>query len=364
MAGLLYREDIDQVRARLTKWWNGGDIGRPAMQVFVPLAVPREGIPEMPKPDGVTAPWYTVKSFDYRVNWMQRQHLSVCYMGDAVPQSSPDLAPNCLALYLGCKGEEGDGTVWCEPFIHDLERDDFVSDENNFYWQFTLRLLREIVRLGKGKFLAHFPDLIEGLDTLAGMRDSQSLLMDMIDSPDWVHRQLDRITDLYFKYYDVLYEMGKDETGGSIFWAWGPGRTAKLQCDFSAMIGPEMYGEFMVPVLQKMCDRLDCVIYHWDGPGAIPHHDHILGLGNLKVLQWTPGSGTDPEYDRRWWPLYHKTIEHGKRVLIGVSGSEDEVTQRLLAMKRDFGPKFKSFMFNTWMPSEKAAKNLLATISD
>ena len=36
MAGLLYREDMDEVRARLKTWWEGGDIGRPAMSLTVP----------------------------------------------------------------------------------------------------------------------------------------------------------------------------------------------------------------------------------------------------------------------------------------------------------------------------------------
>ena len=40
MSGLMYREDMDEVRARLTTWWNGGDIGRPAMQVYAPRSKP------------------------------------------------------------------------------------------------------------------------------------------------------------------------------------------------------------------------------------------------------------------------------------------------------------------------------------
>ena len=42
MAGLLYREDMDGVRERLTVWWNGGDIGRPAVHITAPRAEPAE----------------------------------------------------------------------------------------------------------------------------------------------------------------------------------------------------------------------------------------------------------------------------------------------------------------------------------
>ena len=33
MAGLLYREDVDEARKRMAAWLAGGDIGRPAMHV-------------------------------------------------------------------------------------------------------------------------------------------------------------------------------------------------------------------------------------------------------------------------------------------------------------------------------------------
>ena len=48
----------------------------------------------------------------------------------------------------------------------------------------------------------------------------------------------------------------RDEVGGSCYWVWAPGRTAKFQCDFSAMISPAMFNEFMLPVLGEMCERV------------------------------------------------------------------------------------------------------------
>ena len=42
LAGLRYREDMDQVRQRLTTWWNGGDIGRPVMQITALRSAPLE----------------------------------------------------------------------------------------------------------------------------------------------------------------------------------------------------------------------------------------------------------------------------------------------------------------------------------
>src|ERR1035437_6326641 len=118
MSSLLYREDMDDVRRRLTTWWNGGDIGRPVMCVTAPRAGPLPTEPALAAPPG----WkthYSTSNYEYRVNLAARACADTYFLGDAVPTTSPDLAPNCLALFLGCTGRETEGTVWCESFIHD-----------------------------------------------------------------------------------------------------------------------------------------------------------------------------------------------------------------------------------------------------
>ena len=358
MSGLQYCPHVDEVRARLTTWWNGGDIGRPAIMLSAPRAEPWEVVPEMPQPKGwVTG--YSTSNYPYRVNCSARACTKTQYFGEAVPAVAPDLAPNCLALYLGCHGVEMPGTVWCEHCMESPEEARFDYREDNFYWQFCLRLGREQVRLGRGKFMVAFPDLIEGLDTLAAMRGTMPLLTDLIERPDWVQACLRQITDRYFRYYDVLYDLIRDEVGGSMFWCWAPGRMAKFQCDFSAMISPEMFGQYMVPVLREMTERVSYCMYHWDGPGAIPHHDHLLSLPRLKMIQWTPGAGNEHPWERKWWPLFHKTFEHGKKIYIWVDSLDT-----LLTLKREFGPQFKGFLFSLGVKSAADAERVLAKVSE
>ncbi len=352
MAGLLCRDDMDDVRARLTTWWHGGDIGRPVMLLTAPRDEPLETVEAIPRPDGWVTD-YAARNFDLRVNISARACARSHLLGEAVPAVAPDLGPDCLALYLGCTGIEMPGTVWFKPFIDDPDSDGFGYDRDNSYWDFTLRLTRAQLEAGRGRFLLQFPDLIEGLDTLAAMRGTENLLIDLVERPEWVHDCMRRITDLYFRYYDVLYDMMHDEVGGSIFWVWGPGRTAKMQCDFSAMISPAMFGDFMVPVLAEMCERIGYCMYHWDGPDAVCHHDHLLSIPGLQVLQWTPGSGVEPPEHPRWWPMYHKTIEAGKCIFTHPSPAG------IGAMKREFGEKLKRFILTTSAPSLSDAEEIL-----
>jgi 5-methyltetrahydrofolate--homocysteine methyltransferase len=360
MTALLYRPDIDAARDRLTTWWNGGDIGRPVLLLTAPRAEPVENVPVLPEPEGWTT-HYSVSDFDYRVNLAARACVHTHYLGEAMPQVAPDLGPNCLALYLGCHGVDGDGTVWFEPFIADPETTRLAFDPDNFYWQFTLRLGRAFKHLAQNKFLLSFPDLIEGLDTLAAMRGTQQTLIDLLERPGWVETSLQQITDLYFRYYDVLYDLIADERGGSHYWAWAPGRLSKFQCDFSAMISPAMFDAYMMPALREMTARVDYCIYHWDGPGAIPHHDALLSLPDLDVLQWTPGAGTNRTTDPRWWPLYHKTIEAGKKVMIGVDSVASP--DQLLLMRREFGPNFAQFLITMRAESVEQAQEITQLVT-
>jgi 5-methyltetrahydrofolate--homocysteine methyltransferase len=360
MSSLLYREDMDPVRTRLTAWWNGEDLGRPMMQITAPREAPLERVEVMPEPPG----WlthYSTRDFAYRVNLSARTCVNTHYLAEAVPFECPDLAPNCLALYLGCVGEETEGTVWCQPCMARPEDARFVFDPANFYWNFTLRLGREQLRIGKNKFLIQIPDLIEGLDTLAAMRGTSELLHDLIERPDWVHSCLRQITDRYFHYYDILYDMFRDEVGGSIFWAWAPGRMVKLQCDFSAMIGPAMFEEFMGLVLAEMSERTSYSVYHLDGPGAISHLDTLLSLPKLDMIQWTPGAGVPPPENPRWWPLYHRILDNGKKVFI--LDLECRSSEPLKAMRREFGPGLNRFLIRKSVGSVREADELLRAIS-
>lgn len=358
MGGLRYREDMDEVRERLTAWWNGGDIGRPAMLLTAPREEPVEHVEALPEPEGWVT-HYSTTDFDYRVNLSARACVGTHYLAEAVPTVAPDLAPNCLALFLGCRGIEMSDTCWCRPCIDSPETARFDYGPDNFYWDFCHRLGREQLRIGRGKCLIQFPDLIEGLDTLAAMRGTDKLLIDLIERPDWVHAALRQITDRYFRYYDVLYGLFHDEVGGSIYWAWAPGRMAKFQCDFSAMISPAMFGEFMVPVLNEMCERVSYCMYHWDGPGALPHHDHLLSIPRLAMIQWTAGAAAAPPADPVWWPYYHKTFEAGKKVFIGIGSIE-----QLKALKREFGAHFKQFLLALGAKSLEQADEILAIASD
>jgi 5-methyltetrahydrofolate--homocysteine methyltransferase len=72
-----------------------------------------------------------------------------------------------------------------------------------------------------------------------------------------------------------------------------------LQSDFSYMISPDMFKEFVLPDLKACCDHLDYAFYHLDGVGELPHLGHLLSIPNLHGIQWVSGAGKPEAAD---WP--------------------------------------------------------------
>ena len=367
---LLYRPEWEEARQRLTRWWKGEDIGRAVLQITAPRSEPAEPIEEVAAPPDCVCPTYTTADVAFRVNQAQRQAAGTHYLGEAIMGVAPgDIGPNCLAAFLGCRVREmprspGDphagSTAWFEPCLAEAVSAAFGYARDNFYWRFCRQSYERALNVSRGRFLLQFPDLIEGLDTLAAMRGSQRLLVDLIDRPQWVYDCLDQITQLYFRYYDMLHDLIRDEVGGSVFWCWAPGRLVKLQCDFSAMISRSTFRDFMLPVLKKMTERLSYSLYHWDGPGALHHLEALLSLPDLDMIQWTPGAGQEPPEHRRWWPVYHQIVGAGKRVMIGVGGATAAQTKKvLLALKREFGPYTQSFMMNLYVQTPAQGQECL-----
>ena len=179
--------------------------------------------------------------------------------------------------------------------------------------------------------------------------------MALVDYPDKVHEFQRAILPLYIEHHRRLYEIIKDEVGGSCFSAfhiYGKGRIAKLQCDFSAMISPQMFEEFVSPYLAEQCRQLDYTVYHWDGPCALQHEGPLLAIKELQAIQWTPGAGNPGIGDPVWWPMYHRVRAAGKSLmLLGVTADEAK------ALVEEFGPEGLDILVN--VKSEEEADDLV-----
>jgi 5-methyltetrahydrofolate--homocysteine methyltransferase len=361
---MLYKEDWTECSRNFAAWWEGRQPGRPVVAFVAPRDEP---LPAPPAPPPATTPEEHHMDVDRCIAGFEDMASKLRFFGEAFPNINYNYGPGSLALYLG--GEPGISwnTVWFEPLpgmLSDPESMPLpVFDPDNPWWKRHYEGIAKTAEAAKGKYLATVPDLVENLDILAALRDPQHILFDLYDRPQWVHQWLDRIESLYFDYFDPMYELVKDDSGGNAFTAfqvWAPGKMAKVQCDFSAMIGADMFAEFVVPTLEKQCDKLDYAVFHLDGKECRQHVQHLVKIGSLDAIQWTPGAGEPGLGDPCWYDLYHEIRDGGKSLLL-VAGQLSEPEAKAVA--KEIGTEGVYFRLAN-QPSEAAGEDLMKRVQD
>ncbi|HHY86886.1 MAG TPA: hypothetical protein GYA07_15325 [Verrucomicrobia bacterium] len=316
----MWKANWEETKQRFVRWWNreglvvgmwgAPETGRPVHEVAEPPAVP--ATIEERYCDAA----YRAAENHYRLS-------RSVFPLDVLPMANTDLGPGSLALFLGSRPDFAEDTVWFHPCMeHEAEPEKLPPlrfDPGNPWWKRTEEIVRRCAELARGKYLVGCPDLIENVDVLSSLRGAQTLCLDMIERPGWVEQKVREINQVWFEAYQRIYDIIRLEDGGAAFGAfflWGPGKTAKLQCDSSAMFSPAMFKRFVVPALTEQCDWLDYSLYHLDGTQAMKHLDALLAIESLDAIEWTPQAGIETGGNRRWYDLYRRILGAGKSVQV------------------------------------------------
>ena len=237
------------------------------------------------------------------------------FKADILPVANTHLGPGSLAAILGAQLEAGEDTIWIKPSGNFNE--EIVFNEDNPWWQLHLDLVRACKKLSQGRYYVGCPDLIEGLDTMASLKGTEGVLMDMLLQPETLEQQLQQINNIYFQVFDRIYEIIRegDEMAFCYFSIWGPGKVSKLQSDISVMISEEDFRRFVQPFIREQAQKIDYTLYHLDGVDAIRHLDAILEIEELNAIQWTPGVGQPQGGDPKWFDLYRKILAKKKSIM-------------------------------------------------
>lgn len=311
------------------------------------VAVRDDAVWSAPQPSSVEAMYLDA---DYLLSQMRDNLRNGIYLADAYASLSANIGPGSLALYLGTEPKFAKDTVWYVPSIPDLEnRRKLAYDPDNYWWKLHLELIRRLKAEAGKDFLVDIPDLIENIDIYAAMRGPQDALFDLMDDPDKVEQAISEIDDVYFRYYDKMLEIVRDEQGVASYTAFqilGRGRVAKIQCDFSAMISPAQFRRFVLPSLKKQAKRLDHSVYHLDGPDAIRHIPALMEIEDLDALQWTCGAGHPDGVCPQWYPIYDQVSEAGKGLWIPIyDGKIDDWIRGAESLMNRYGTKSLYFHF-------------------
>jgi hypothetical protein len=173
-------------------------------------------------------------------------------------------------------------------------------------------------------------DLGGSLDIVSTFLPGKELLFALYDYPESIKRLGWDAHRMWWRYFDEFNSILQPKNPGYTAWTaiFSEDPYYMLQCDFSYMIGPKMFDEFVKPELAETCRKLTNPFYHLDGPGQLPHLDSLLEIPELKGVQWVPGSGAP---DWIYWPeVYRKIRKAGKLVqLFGNINTLDTIVEQV-----------------------------------
>jgi len=240
------------------------------------------------------------------------------HFGEAFPHVNLNMGPGSMACYLGSRPVYARDTVWYEPICKEslAELGELKFDSHNPWWVEHLNEMRALADGLKGtECRPVIPDILENIDILSNLRGPQPLCYDLMDEPELVKKYIAQVDDLYMQYYNGMYDICKNETGGvayTSFFICAPDKCAKIQCDFSALMSPAMFDDMVIPSLIRQTEEIPYTLYHLDGPDAIRHLKSILKIPRLGALQWVPGDGREDAAHPKWDFIHDAVKEAGK----------------------------------------------------
>lgn len=352
---MIFKDDWEMSKERFDAYWEGEILDRCCIAVTAPRKAPIDSKIELQTARDLAWKW---TDSEFRVNEMISNAAKTFYGGEAFPNFFINLGPGVMAAFVGSMYKLAESTVWfdSDPIIKDWDNKPEIKYRlDTEMWKIFQNIMDKALEKAEGRYMVGVTDMGGNLDIAASFRGTETLLYDLIDYPEEVKALVYEIDSIWIKYYEKIQSLVNRHMEGSSNWMglWCRQNWYPLQCDFSAMISPSQFAEFVKPSLAREAEFLNKSIYHWDGPGELPHLDHLLDIDNLTGIQWTPGAGNQPVCDEMWYHLYKKIQQKGKNLVL--LGARPENIEKLLD---NLSPK--GLYISTSCSSEDEARELIS----
>jgi hypothetical protein len=308
------------VKENYRKWWNH-ELDRPLIQAVGWGRDPGRSRPNLPD-HGFTAFYDFSISAEQIVDLWDYNLSCQKYMGDSFPTVWPNFGPGIIAAFLGATLEKGSGTCWFLPQKdEDPKTLKFQYDPDNIWLNRIKSIYKACMERWEGMVQVGMSDLGGNLDIVSTFLPSVKLLFALYDYPEEIKKLNWDAHEMWWRYFNEFNSILQPKNPGYTAWTaiFSEEPYYMLQCDFSYMIGPKMFDEFVKPELAETCKKLTNPFYHLDGPGQLPHLDSLLMIPELKGVQWIPGSGSP---DWRYWPEVYKKIHKAGKLIQLFGGVE------------------------------------------
>ena len=249
------------------------------------------------------------------------------WLGDSIPNFWASLGTHEIASFCGYETEwaaDGLDMNWCKHA--DRNWDEILPirlDKTGFWWKRTVEVYEKTKQILQGRLIPYSMDFHTNLDLLLSIRGDAELCIDSLDCPDMVDKGIEDACEVFKDLWELFKAVSGCEEYGYFCSLYSEKPTTSLACDFSALIGPELFHRWGVAALTYESELVgDRTVYHWDGPDAIKHCDDLLAIKNIHTLSYVPSPYT---YHTEFIELYQKCQAAGKGIYF--AGSPEEIKQ-------------------------------------
>ncbi len=352
-----YKPDWEEAQARYLAWWAGEVTDRCLLAVTAPRDRLADGRPltSLQLPDRPVTAYQRWTDLDYAAACNDYTMQSTFYGGEAFPVWTLGYPGHTsIPTFLGCRIDLDFETGWWHPIIQGEGLEEVLQchvHRDEFWWQFTLKALERAVRESAGRCIPSIGAFGGCGDTLAALRGTDRLLIDVIERPEEVMAAETYLMEMWCEVYEAFYQIVQTVSGGSTCWfnLWSPGKFYAAHNDFAYMISPKMFRKLFLPIIERQTRFLDHTVYHVDGEGNFLHVEALCELPRLQAIQILPGAGKPSPL--HYMPVVKKVQAAGKNLWIELP--PEEVQPALAALSA------RGLFISTRCDTEEQARDLL-----
>ncbi len=195
-----------------------------------------------------------------------------------------------LEAIMGCPIRASRNSCWAEACVPDWERWHWEQPTLDNPWaQKLLELMDALVQFSDGRFPVSQTLMRGPLDMLAAMRGAAQVTIDLIDEPDLVCRAAQLCAEVWEEVAEAQLNLIPECDAGYFagehgLRTWAPDKPVWLQEDAMALLSPQLYREYILPIDRKIAAHFPCVAFHLHG-SALWAIDELVHVAELDVLE-------------------------------------------------------------------------------
>lgn len=275
---------------------------------------------------------------------------------DTIPSAAPYFGYSEHTAWTGSKVRWQENTSLGDPIISEPNQVDSLDVQEQSESFRRMKASYAYLRSKQdGTFLLAMRGCTSPMELANAVRGDE-IFSDFIEDPEFVHRLLKRILQIYPRYLNVLRSYADEIEGGHVFGitrGWmGPNGMGHFSNDAAMLCGLDVYREFGLPYDQALTSHWDHVIYHVHTQN-MHYLPELTKLSRLRLLQLQQDPGIGSNFE-----ILDRILELTGSAGLYLNGSSDEVRKNI---DRLHG---RNVLFRTACESREDAEDLIALVRD